>query len=97
MLCCLLAALSAGNLAAVARIAVRLAGERTGAMAVALAAGLGGLAALSPFVIEHAGHYAQRAADHERSILAEILAQPLCTGKTRTSLAATSSDQLATP
>jgi hypothetical protein len=53
MLCCLLAALSAGNLAVVARIAVRLATERTGAMAIALAAGLGGLAALSPFVIEH--------------------------------------------
>ncbi len=96
MLCCLFAALSAGNLAVVARTAGRLAAERTGATVIALAAGLAGLAALSPFAIEHAGHYADRAAAHERSILAEILAQPLCSGKTRASIVATHSNQPAT-
>jgi hypothetical protein len=38
--------------------------------------------ASSAFAAEHVRHYFNRAADNERSVLAEILAQPLCSGAT---------------
>jgi hypothetical protein len=34
----------------------------------------------SAFAAEHVRHYFSRAAQHERSVLAEILAQPICSG-----------------
>jgi hypothetical protein len=34
-------------------------------------------------VAEHAGHYAARAKEHHRSLIKEILAQPLCSGEAR--------------
>ncbi|MHC1548491.1 hypothetical protein [Phyllobacterium sp. K27] len=36
----------------------------------------------SAFAAEHVRHYLNRAADNERSVLAEILAQPICSGAT---------------
>ena len=77
MLCCLLSALTAGNLVVAGRIAllrrwsIALLGLAiTGAIAIATA----------PAVAEHARHYASRAAANDRSILEEIMAQPLCSG-----------------
>jgi hypothetical protein len=83
MLCCLLAALFSGNLAAAGRMAVGLAHKPTAAKVLVFSALVGGAALLAPVVVAHAGHYAERAAAHERSILEEILAQPLCTGSPR--------------
>lgn len=40
------------------------------------------LVAGSAFAAEHIRHYFDRAADNERSVLAEILAQPICSGTT---------------
>ena len=37
--------------------------------------------AIAPAVAEHAGHYAARAEANQRSVLEEILAQPLCSGR----------------
>ena len=77
MLCCLLSALMAGNLAVAGRIAYA---NRGAAAFIALA--VGGLIAIAtaPSVAEHAGHYAARAATNDRSILEELMAQPLCSG-----------------
>ncbi len=36
----------------------------------------------SAYAAEHVRHYLDRAADNERSVLAEILAQPICSGST---------------
>jgi hypothetical protein len=80
MLCCLLAALFSGNLAAAGRMAFGLARKPTAAKVLMFGALAGGAALLAPVAVAHAGHYAERAAAHERSILEEILAQPLCTG-----------------
>jgi hypothetical protein len=81
MLCCLTGALIAGNIAAAGRAAFL----RRGAIA------LGGLAmtgavviATGPALAEHAGHYAARASANDRSILEELMAQPLCSGATTT-------------
>ena len=46
------------------------------ALAAALALGIGAAAAA-----QHLGHYAARAGTNQRSILAEILAQPICYGE----------------
>ncbi len=81
MLCCLLSALMAGNLA----VAGRMAFVRRGAIALLGLAITGGVAiAIAPAVAEHAGHYATRAAANDRSILEELLAQPLCSGPNAT-------------
>ncbi|WP_210160785.1 hypothetical protein [Phyllobacterium sp. YR531] len=36
----------------------------------------------SAFAAEHVKHYLDRAANNERSVLAEIMAQPICSGST---------------
>lgn len=46
-----------------------------GAFAAALAVGVGTAAAA-----QHLGHYATRAETNQRGILAEMLAQPICSG-----------------
>lgn len=81
MLCCLTGALVAGNLAVAGRVAF----VRRGAIAVA-AAGVAGVVVLAaaPALADHAGHYAARAAANDRSILEELIAQPLCSGPNTT-------------
>ena len=80
MICCLLAALFSGNLAVAGRMALGLT-KKPSLVRVLVVASLAGAAALlAPAAIAHAGHYAERAKLHERSILEEILAQPICTG-----------------
>lgn len=83
MLCCLLSAVMAGNIAIAARAGASLL-RRPGAVAgiVLLLAAVGGIA-VGPAVAEHTGHYAARAEANHRSVLEEILAQPLCSGEAR--------------
>jgi hypothetical protein len=83
MLCCLLAALFSGNVAAAGQMAVGLARKPTAAKFLVFGALAGGAALLAPVVVAHAGQYAERAAVHDRSVLEEFLAQPLCTGAPR--------------
>jgi hypothetical protein len=78
MLCCLTGAVIAGNAAAVGGFAIGARHRRIfigGAVGIA-AAGL----AIAPLLAEHAGHYADRAEANGRSVLAEILVAPLCSG-----------------
>jgi len=83
MLCCLLSALFAGNLVVAGRAGASLM-RRPGALAaIVLALAVAGGIAVAPAVAEHAGHYAARAAASHRSVLEEILAQPLCSGEAR--------------
>jgi hypothetical protein len=75
MLCCALSALAVAA-APWWRRFVPADRARPAALGLAAAAAL-----LSVTVFEHAGHYAARAAASDRTLLAEILAQPLCTGE----------------
>ena len=80
MLCCLLSALMAGNLAVAGRLGVRLV-KRPGVAAALMLAGVTAASiAIAPAVAEHGAHYAARAGANHRSVLEEILAQPLCSG-----------------
>jgi NaMN:DMB phosphoribosyltransferase len=83
MLCCLLSAVMAGNLAVAGRAGASLM-HRPGfvAGAVLMIAALAGIA-VAPAVAEHAGHYAARAETNHRSVLEELLAQPLCSGEAK--------------
>jgi high-affinity Fe2+/Pb2+ permease len=80
MLCCLTGAVIAGNAAVAGGFAF---GARRRYL---LAGGILGLAvaglASAPVLVEHAGHYADRADANGRSVLAEILVAPLCSGGT---------------
>jgi hypothetical protein len=80
VLCCLLAALFSGNLAVAGRLAFGLARRPSALKVMILAALAGGGALLAPVAIAHAGHYAERARLHDRSILEEILVAPICSG-----------------
>jgi hypothetical protein len=84
MLCCLLSALMAGNVAVAGRAGLSLL-RRPGLLAAIglLIAGAASIAVApaAPAVAEHGHHYAARAATHHRSVLEEILAQPLCSGE----------------
>ena len=82
MLCCLLSALMAGNLAVAGRTGLSLM-RRPGPLAAIglLIAGAASIA-IAPAVAEHGRHYAARAAANHRTVLEEILAQPLCSGGT---------------
>jgi hypothetical protein len=75
VICCLTGLVVAGNVAA-GGVALRTPRWRMALLGAMLVAGL----AVAPAVAEHAGHYAARAAANERSVLAELLAQPLCSG-----------------
>ena len=81
MLCCLFSALMAGNLAVAGRAGLSLL-QRPGPFAAIglLIAGVATIA-IAPAVAEHGQHYAARAAANHRSVIAEILAQPLCSGE----------------
>lgn len=79
MLCCLLIALLSGNLAAAGRTAFKMLRQPSLVRALALAGFVSAAAWLTPAAMAHAGHYAEKARTHERSVLEEILAQPLCT------------------
>jgi len=74
MVCCVL-----GLLTLLAGASTR--GLRTllGAWPVAILAG-GAVTALAVLLPHHLNHYRQRALDHDRSVMAEVLAAPLCTG-----------------
>ncbi len=85
MMCCLLTLALAGNAAAAGGAGwgiLRRPGLAVGlgAGAVLLIAGASAIA-LAPAVTEHAGHYAARAEANQRSVLEEMLAQPLCSGR----------------
>lgn len=81
MLCCLAGALMAGNLLAAGRICLGLLRRRSLAAASALAA-VGTLAiAVAPALADHGAHYAARAEANHRSVFAEILAAPFCSGE----------------
>ena len=80
MLCCLLIALLSGNLAAAGRMGLKMLRAPSLARALTLLALTGGAAWLAPAAMAHAGHYAEKARLQERTLLEEILAQPLCTG-----------------
>lgn len=83
MLCCLLSAVMAGNVAVAGKLGLGFL-RRPGPVAALalLAVGVASLA-IAPAVAEHAGHYAARAKEHHRSLIEEILAQPLCSGEAR--------------
>jgi hypothetical protein len=83
VLCCLTGAVIAGNAAAAGGLAVGAAHRRLLAGAV-IGLAVAGLA-IAPALAEHAGHYADRAEANGRSVLAEILAQPVCSGRRKTS------------
>ena len=84
MSCCLLFALLSGNFAATGGLAFRLM-RAPGVLRAMTLIGLAGAAAwLAPAAMAHAGHYAEKARLHERGVLEEILAQPLCTGAAQT-------------
>jgi hypothetical protein len=85
MMCCLLTMALAGNAVAAGGAGwgmLRRPGLAMGLVvgAVLLIAGVSAIA-IAPTVAEHAGHYAARAEAHQRSVLEEILAQPLCSGR----------------
>ena len=80
MLCCLLSALMAGNLAVAGRLGVNLMKRPGVAVALALAGVTATSIAIAPALAEHGEHYAARAGANHRSVLEEILAQPLCSG-----------------
>lgn len=80
MLCCLLTVAMAGNAAVAGWRLMRRPGLVAGA--VLLIAGVAGIA-IAPAVAEHAGHYAARAEANHRSVLEELLAQPLCSGEAK--------------
>ena len=81
MLCCLLSALLAGNLAVAGRLGLLLARRPGVVAAMALAGVTAASIAIAPAVAEHGGHYTARAEANHRSVLEEILAQPLCSGR----------------
>lgn len=85
MLCCLFTALMAGNLAAAGRAGWSFVRRPAAAAATALAlVSMGAVSlAIAPAVAEHADHYAARAKLHHRSVLEEILAQPLCSSEAK--------------
>lgn len=70
MICCTLIT------AAATGVVPSVAAKRHG---VRLASALAG-AALTTLTLAHTPHYAARAASNKRTLLAEIAAQPLCTG-----------------
>ena len=85
MICCLLTVAAAGNAAAAGGAGWRLMrapgkAAAFAAGAVLLIAGAGGIA-VAPALAQHAGHYAARAEANHRSVVEEILAQPLCSGE----------------
>ena len=84
MLCCLLSALLAGNLAVAGRLGFSLTRRLSVVAAVALAIVAAASIAIAPAVAEHGDHYAARAEANHRSVLEEILAQPLCSGREAT-------------
>ncbi len=83
MLCCLASALLAGNLAVAGRIGVDLLRRRSVAAALALLVSAAASIAAAPALAEHGRHYAARAEANHRSVFAELLAAPLCSGEAR--------------
>ncbi len=83
MICCLLSVAVAGNAAVAGGAGWRMM-RRPGLVAGAvllIAAAIG--IAVAPALAEHAGHYAARAEANHRSVLEELLVQPLCSGEAR--------------
>lgn len=74
MLCCAL-----GLLALLTGASARGLGALLGAWPVAILAG-GAATALAILTPQHLEHYRQRAIAHDRTVLAEIVAAPLCSG-----------------
>jgi hypothetical protein len=74
MLCCVL-----GLLALLTGASARGLKALIGAWPVAMIAG-GAAAALAVLAPYHLDHYRERARSHDRSVMAEILASPLCVG-----------------
>ena len=72
MLCCAL-----GLLALLTGASARGLRALLGAWPVAIVAG-GSVTALAVLIPHHLDHYRQRAHDHDRTVLAEIVAAPLC-------------------
>ena len=79
-MCCAVTALVFAVMAAWRRLLRAASGGHRGlrwvaAVVAALAVGIGTAAAA-----QHLGHYATRAETNQRSVFAEILAQPICSG-----------------
>ena len=74
MLCCAL-----GLLALMTGASARGLRALLGAWPVAIVAG-GSATALAVLIPHHLEHYRDRAQAHDRTVLAEIVAAPLCTG-----------------
>jgi hypothetical protein len=74
MLCCAL-----GLLALLTGASARGLRALLGAWPVAIVAG-GAATALAVLIPHHLEHYRQRALAHDRTVLAEIVAAPLCSG-----------------
>ena len=81
MLCCLASALMAGNLALAGRIGVGLLRRRSVTAVIALLVTMAASIAVAPALAEHASHYAARAEVNHRSVFAELLAAPFCSGE----------------
>jgi hypothetical protein len=82
MLCCLLSALMAGNLAVAGRAGLSLLRRQGPLAAIGLLIVAGSSIAIAPALADHGQHYAARALANQRSVFEEILAQPLCSGET---------------
>jgi hypothetical protein len=88
MMCCGIGAVAIAT-AMMGRRPCNRSGKQAG-MRTSLAATLAAVAAsitLSALGAQHFGHYLERARANERSLLAEIMAQPVCTGSPAVSLA----------
>lgn len=83
MLCCLASALMAGNLVAAGRLGLGVLRRRSVVAAIALLASLAAGIAAAPALAEHGRHYAARAEANHRSVFAELLAAPFCSGEAR--------------
>lgn len=84
MLCCAMAAL--GALAVHRRIPPIRPGRAVAVVTVLL---------LSIFSTQHFSHYMSRAEANDRTLLAEIAAQPLCSGQSGQAIAATDQEGIA--
>jgi NAD/NADP transhydrogenase alpha subunit len=81
MVCCFIGALLAGNLAMAGRLCMAAVRRPSALVSIALGVAGASFIAIAPALAEHGRHYAARAEANNRSLVEEILAQPLCSDR----------------